>query len=139
MNEEVTRKDLRDFGLIFTVVLALVGMWGFWRAGFDFNALSVLRKGALGGAGLFLLLGLAAPEVLRTPRKVWVAFGEKIGHVVTTILLSAFFYTVITGIGLLRRMIGGDSMGLKTKPEGESYWVPKEDDSRGVERYETPF
>jgi len=139
MTEEVTKKDLRDFGLIFTVVLSAVGFWGFWREGYDLAQLALWRMGVLGGAGLFLVLGLAAPEVLRVPRRVWVAFGEKIGHVVTTVLLSLFFYTMMTGTGLIRRMLGADSMGLKAKPEGESYWIPKEEETRGVERYETPF
>ena len=136
MNEEVTRKDLRAFGLVFTVALSIFGLWGVWRDSFE---LSTLRQGLLGGALLFLVLGLLAPEVLRTPRRVWVAFGEKIGHVVTTVLLSVFFFTAMTGMGLIRRMLGADSMGLKAKPAGESYWIPKENDGRGVERYESPF
>ena len=136
MNQEVTRKDLRVFGFIFTVVLSVIGLWGIWREGFVFSSLEL---GLLAGAGIFLLLGLFLPETLRTPRRLWVALGEKIGHVVTTVLLSAFFFTVITGTGFLRRLLGKDSMGRKAKPAGESYWIPKAKEERGPERYEMPF
>ena len=131
-----TRKELRSFGIVMAVVLSLFGLWGVWRVGFS---LTTVRTVLVVLAGSFLACGLLAPALLREPRRLWLALGERLGVVVSTLLLTIFFFLVLTPIGLLRRAFGADPMGKRRKPDGQGYWVPREDDPRGPERYEHMF
>ncbi len=131
-----TRKELRSFGVVMAVVLSLIGLWGVWRVGF---ALTPVRTVLLALAAAFITCALVAPTLLREPRRLWLALGERLGVIVSTILLSIFFFLVITPVGLLRRAFGADPMGARRRPDGEGYWVPRDEDPRGPERYEHMF
>ena len=134
--EAASPRDLRSFGAIMATVLTLIGLWGVWRGDFT---LSPIRGALLTVAGAFALAALLAPGVLREPRRLWMIVGERLGWIVSTVLLTAFFFAVITPVGLVRRAFRADSMGLRAAPEGESYWKPRPEETRSRERYEQQF
>ena len=51
--------------------------------------------------------------------------GEILGWINTRIILGAIFFGVVTPMGLIRRMLGKDSMGRRRKSDAESYRVPR--------------
>ena len=128
--------DLRSFGLVMAACLGALAAWGVWRPEW---AGGPGRGALLAGAAVFGLCGLLAPAALRRPRALWMALGERLGVVVTTVILSVFYFVVITPIGVLRRLAGADPMGLRRAPEGEGYWRQRPPDERGPERYRQQF
>ncbi len=136
MTPRATTKELRSFGLVMAAAFGILATLGIWKATWSLSAARI----ALYGAGaIFALLGLAAPATLRWPHRIWMAFGEVLGAIMGTLILSVFFFVILTPTGLLRRLFGADPMGAKPRPEGEGYWKKRPEDPRGKERYEQTF
>lgn len=73
----------------------------------------------------FLLICMICPALYRPAARVWFQFSRIIGGVVSKVLLSIVFYTVLTPIGVLRRMIGADAMNLNKWGQSESAFTER--------------
>lgn len=69
----------------------------------------------------------------------WMIFAKALGFVNTRILLTLFFYLVITPIGLLLRLFGKNPLNLRLDPEAKTYWSPKAKEPYDPERYKKQF
>ena len=100
---------------IIAAVLALVGRvsTGGWKPGLVW--LGVI--GCAVGAVLWLLPQIAKPFYL-----VWYFAACCIGIVVSNLLLAAFYYAVITPVGLLMRALGRDPMKRRFDRAAKTYW-----------------
>lgn len=127
----VSSRDLRKFGLstgtAFILILGLLVPWVFRLA-------IPLWPFALGAA----LIGpaLLFPRLLRPVHRVWMAAAEKIGAFNARVLLSVAFYAILTPTGLIRRLLGHDSLGLRTTG---STSFRKRSRQRARESMERPF
>ena len=119
MQTEVTRKDLRSFGLIVGGVFSVIGLWPVIRRGGDY------RVWALALSALLIGPALVFPALLKPLHTVWMKLGEILAWINTRIILGAIFFAVVTPMGLFRRMIGKDSMGRQRSSDAESYRVPR--------------
>jgi len=125
--------ELRKFGLVMFAGFGLLGGLFLWRRG-----LEPATWALLGLAALFLLVGLALPKVLGPIEWAWMKLAGLLGFVMTRVILTLTFFLAITPLGLLRRLLGQDSLVLKKRPDAESYWVAVEKDGPGT-RPESPF
>jgi len=127
----VSNRDLRNFGLstgsAFILILGLLVPWLFRLA-------IPLWPFALGAA--FIIPALLFPRLLRPVHRVWMAAAEKIGAFNARVLLSVAFYAILTPTGLIRRLLGHDSLGLRTTGSG-SFRKPSR--QRARESMERPF
>jgi hypothetical protein len=126
-----SRRDLRNFGLVVGTGFVLIAAFLLWR-----------EKGAwpwFGGAGLALmLLGLAAPPLLKPLQKAWMTLAVLMGWFMTRLILSVLFFFVVTPIGLVARLAGKKFM--YPPPEGaESYWIRREGKDQDAKRLEKQF
>jgi hypothetical protein len=115
----VKQSSDRVFGVVFTVVFVLVGLWPL-KDGAE------ARWWALGLAGLFLVTGLAVPRVLAPLNRAWARFGRVLHRVVNPVVMALLFFGVITPVGLLRRAFVRDPLRLARDPEAESYWIERD-------------
>src|SRR5881397_3046119 len=99
-------RELRKFGLMVGGVLLLLGFWFVFRHK-PWHAWS-WTPGAL-----LLLLGILAPRVLKHIYLGWMTLAFVLGFIVSTILLTIFFYVVVTPIGLVARLCGKDFLERK--------------------------
>ena len=99
-------RDLRRFGLVVGGVFLLLGGWFLFR-----HRPSGPYLLAVGGP--LVVLGLAAPRVLRLVYLGWMLLGLGLGLVMSGVLLSSLFLLVITPIGLAARLLGKDFLRLK--------------------------
>ena len=126
-----TNRELRKFGLVMTVPLAIIGGLLFWRE----------RPAApyfIGLAAFFLVTGLAVPIVLLPIEKAWMALAKVLSIVVTYILLTVTFFVMITPLALLLKLIRKDLLSLKLTSNPESYWV-KVDPEGPSSRIDKPY
>ncbi|MGM0577605.1 MAG: SxtJ family membrane protein [Myxococcota bacterium] len=126
--------EARRFAALLVVALAGWAAWGAWRPG---DAWTTPEVAALAVASALVVLAVAAPRTLLVPRRLWIGLGEVLGRVTTPIVLSLFYFAVLTPTGLARRLLGGDPMGRRGRRT--SYWRGRDSDPRGRERYEQPF
>ncbi len=126
------RKDLRGFGLVVGGVFLAIGI------------ITLLRHKPVGpyftaiGAPL-VLLGLAAPSVLRPVQRAWMGMAVVMGFVMTRIILSAVFFLVIMPMGVCMRLAGKRMLDLTFDRSRRSYWITKEKAVFSKQRYEKQF
>ena len=125
-------RDLRKFGITMGIAFAVLGgllLWrGHWQPRYFFWI-----------AGAFLVLGLAAPVVLRPVQRAWMAFAIVLGWVMTRVILVVLFYVGITPIALIARLVGKRFFDLGFEPARTSYWITRPAPDRGKERYKSQF
>ena len=108
----------RNFGVLVGLVFSALGGWWLFRG--KFPALAPLVSGI--GAAL-LILGLFLPRALVIPNRLWMKLAEGLSFVMTRVILGLVFFLVAMPIGLIRMMLGGDSLNRRAAPK-ESYWRP---------------
>lgn len=127
-------RELRQFGwLVGGIFTALgIGFWFWGRAkGLHFYFLA---------PGLLLVVfGTVYPAVLRRVYLAWMTLALVLGLIVSTLLLTLFFYLVITPIGFVAKICGKDFLNRRLQPHAESYWVPRASEEMSRKRYEQQF
>jgi hypothetical protein len=117
MPNEITKKQLRSFGFTVGGVFALIGIWPAVFRNEDLRWWSVVV------ATVLIVPALVYPKSLFWPHKGWMAVGHVLGWVNTRIILGIVFFGIVTPFGIIRRMLGKDSMGRRTRPELDTYRV----------------
>ncbi len=130
-SEKKTNKELRKFGLVMTVPLAIIGLLMLWRG-------KPAAPYFLGLAVFFLVTGLAVPMILAPIEKVWMSLAKVLSVIVTHIILTLTFYLVITPMGLLMRLLRKDLLQLKAAPDRSSFWI-KVDPDGPCSRVDKPY
>ena len=123
----------RQFGVLVGAVFAALGGWWLARGKFQLVAPYFLTLG-----GLLLLAGLIYPRVLVVPNRLWMKLAEALSFVMTRVILGLVFFLMVTPLGLLRRMLGGDPLHRRGRRE-DSYWKPYLVRQRDPLHYEKMF
>ncbi|PIW26435.1 MAG: hypothetical protein COW30_15325 [Rhodospirillales bacterium CG15_BIG_FIL_POST_REV_8_21_14_020_66_15] len=114
----------RLFGFVFTGVFLIAGVWTLSEGTADWTA--TLGTGLLMLSGLCLVLALVAPGLLQGPNRAWTAFGNLLHRIVSPLVLGVLWLAVITPTGLVRRLIGSDSLNRAFDLEAATYWIPRD-------------
>jgi Saxitoxin biosynthesis operon protein SxtJ len=117
MQNEITIKQLRSFGLLIGGIFALIGLWPVVVHNVD------PRWWSLVVAIVLILPALVYPKSLFWIHKGWMAVGHVLGWINTRIILGVVFYVIVTPIGMFRRWLGRDPMGRQLRPDLDSYRV----------------
>lgn len=124
------RRELRQFGLVMTTGLGILGGLLLWRGSPASHYLLAL-------SATFLLLGMLLPAALKWPRRAWLALGGRLAGVTNALLLAVVYVLAITPTALLMRVGGRDRLGLRSPPR-ESYWVSARKEG-AADRYDRPY
>lgn len=134
VNTEPTSRDLRLFGLLLPPFVALAGLLVVAKTHSGFAAGAVWRAGAA-----LSLVYLLVPRLRRAIFVGWSYLTYPIGWTVSTAILAAVFFMVVTPIGLLARLVGHDPLHRRRSGAPvESYWERREPE-RDVESYFRQF
>lgn len=121
---EVVGPSNRSFGLVFTVLFALVALGPLWRGG-------AVRSWAAVVSAAFLLAALAAPGLLAPLNRIWLRLGLAMHRIVNPAVMGALFYGVITPFGVVMRWLGrGLAPKLGPDARAASYWAPRGAEAR---------
>jgi hypothetical protein len=125
-------RDLRKFGLMVGGVFALLGL------------LFLLRHKAhypyfLWPGVVLVAFGAIYPSALKYVYIGWMALAFVLGFVMAHVILTVFFFLVITPIGLLAQLFGKDFLGLKLDKRATTYWIRREQQSKTPAQYEQQF
>lgn len=101
-----TQRDRdRDTGMALALLLVLI-------------QIATRREGYAVAAGLFLVVAMTAPVVLRPFAIVWFGLSHVLGAVTSRILMTVVFFGIVTPIAIVRRLLGGDSMQARGFRQG---------------------
>jgi hypothetical protein len=108
------RRSLRNFGLLFLIVGALITAWLVYRGlgGWPWVAAAAV---------LFGLAGLFFPKALKHLYLGWMCLALIMGWFVSRLLLALLFYLLVTPLGVVLKIMGKDLIDSKFD-ESESYW-----------------
>lgn len=133
------RKQLRSFGFLFGVILAVIVPAIIWyrHEAFGIGATVSLSCG-LASAGI----GLIRPFWLAKPFAKWMALARFLNRIMTGILLTVVFFAIITPIGLIRQWSGGpvpNSFRRFRDAQARTYWQERERTPTDRGRYTKPY
>jgi hypothetical protein len=123
--------ELRRFGLVVGTGFACVGAFWIWRGKFAHVSPVFVGIGAL-----LLAAAAIAPRTLALPHRAWMALGDRLGVVMTHVILFILFFAVVTPIAVVLRLAGRDLLGRREKSRS-SYWTdysPRQRDRRHYEK-----
>jgi hypothetical protein len=129
---------LRRFGFIALAGYGLLGALVIWKRGlfgFGLGAAADPLAYLLWGVGLLAACcSLVRPEANRALYVGMSLVTFPIGYVVSLVVLSLFFYGVLTPFGLALRLVGRDPLRRKLEPQAPTYWE-RRDAPESSERY----
>jgi len=67
-----------------------------------------------------LLVDMTIPRFYRPIAVLWLGFSHLLGTVISKILLTLVFFGVVTPIGLVRKLLGFDSLKLRDFKSGDN-------------------
>ena len=117
--EDAKGSSDRAFGLVFAALFAIIGLW-------PLLDVAMPRIWALVICGAFLLVAWLRPRLLRPLNRMWMRFGLLLHRIVNPLLMGLIFYTTVTPIGLVMRILGKDPLGLRFSKELKSYWIARQ-------------
>ena len=124
-------RDLRKFGLLVGGVLAALGI------------LYLRRKARCPWfliLGIVLLaFGVVLPRVLKYVYIAWMTLAIALGFLMAHVILTLFFFLIITPLGLVARLVGKDFLNLKLDKQAATYWIRREQRIRTQANYEQQF
>lgn len=101
----ISKSQARDTGMSMVLILLLLGV---------FNLNFVYIKIAI----LVLIFTMAFPLIFKYMAVLWFGFSHVLGAIVSKIVLTFIFFLVVTPVGLIRRLLGYDSLKLRKFKKG---------------------
>ena len=120
---EVRGSSDRAFGVVFTIVFVVIGLWPLIAGG---DAGARLNGWWLGGGAVILTVALVRPGMLGPANRLWLNVGLLLHRVVNPVVMAAMFYIVLTPLAVVMRLAGRDSMHRTFDRETASYWIARE-------------
>jgi hypothetical protein len=114
--EAVKSSSNRSFGFVFAALFAILSGGSYWHESHRWPYYLAL-------SALFLIVALAAPQLLAPLNRLWTKFGLLLHRILSPVILAILFYGCIAPIGFLMRLTGKDPLRLKYEPDAESYWI----------------
>jgi hypothetical protein len=126
-------REAKRFAVILAIALPAIAVFSLWR-GHGGRAAALL-----GAAALVVGLSLGAFSVWMRFFRLWMRFALALSWVMTRVILSVFFFLVLTPVGLVMRILGKAPLDLAWKDGKRTYWIDKPVGESTVGRYEKSF
>jgi hypothetical protein len=117
---DMSRRALRNFGLVMGAVAGLVATFILWKSGWQPGPWST---GLSVGGAVFAIVGLVAPRALVAVYRAWMGLALALGFVMTRVILTLVFSLVVFPIGLIMRLIGKNPLALRPDSTCDTYWI----------------
>jgi len=126
LKRDITKEQSRDTGMAMVLLLLLV-------------AASRKREAYLIAAMVLQVLNMTVPQIYRPVAVLWLGLSDLLGAVMSRVLLSIVFFAVVTPIGLIRRLLGKDSLQLRAFKAGKGSVMLERNHTFVSHDLESPF
>ncbi len=124
--KDITVDQCKDTGLAIILILMIIA----WIT----KNITVILPGIL-----ILIITMTIPKILRPLSYLWFGLSYFMGGVVSKIFLTMIFIIIVTPVGLLRRILGKDPMGLKEWKNGQKSVLKEKNHTFVAEDIQRPF
>lgn len=128
------RKEQRKFGVVVGIAFLLLGLFRWWRHGFEELPYILFSLG-----GVLVVLGLIAPALLKPVFVWWIKLAEVLNWVMTRVFLSIAFLFMIIPVRWIIHFFGDDPLKRNYLPQGESYWETPDEQPTNREEFRRMF
>lgn len=98
------------------------------------------RAAVLAGGGLAALtLALVARPVWLAFFRLWMKLAEGMGWVMTRVILTLFYFLILTPFGWVRHLSGNPTLDTVWRDGKASYWIDREPVEASLDRYAKRF
>lgn len=101
-----TKEQAKDTGMAMVLICLLLGYWGKFPK-------------FLPASLALLLITMIWPNAFRPLATLWFGLSHVLSSVVSRVILSVLFFVLVTPIGLIRRLMGSDTLRLKQWKHGQ--------------------
>ncbi len=129
---ESSPKELRKFSWVVGGVFALIAAVA-WYNGKTWYPVPLWIGVPL------LVVGTVVPRAVKPLYYAWMSMAIVLGFVMTRIILTIFFFLVLTPVGLVFRLLGRDLLHREIDRQAPTYWLEKEYLIPDRSRYEKFF
>jgi hypothetical protein len=124
--KKISKKQATDTGMAMVLILLLIGF---------FTGNILYYKIAIP----VLIINMVVPTFYKPVAVVWLGLSTLLGTVVSKVLLTVVYIVMVVPIGLLRRLIGKDSLHLKEFKKDEASVMKMRDYSFTAKDIERPY
>jgi hypothetical protein len=117
-DEDIKPASARSFGITFSIIFALFGILPLLRG-------RAVRWPVVAAAGILLAITFVAPHSLEPLNKLWFRFGLLAHKCVNPVVMAFVFFTTVTPIGVLMRLLGKDLLRLRFDRTAPTYWIER--------------
>ena len=126
-------RELRKFGLMVGGVFLVLGLIFLLRHKSHYPWF--LIPGCVLVAG-----GLILPHALKYVYIAWMSLAIVLGFIVSNVILTLFFFIVITPVAFVAKIAGKDFLRLKLDRSASTYWMTRKSSAERTRReYERQF
>lgn len=130
--EEASPAQQRKSTLLVAAIFALICAWQYYRG----RELAMQITGAL---ALILFVVALIPPAAKWFFRRWMGLAMILGYFSTRILLSLFFYGIMTPVSAIMRLTGHEGMNRRQKEKKPTYWQRRDQTRQTREGFERAF
>lgn len=104
---KISKDQSKDTGMAMVLICFLLG---FFSQNQIFFTLGII----------LLLIDMVYPNLYRPVAIIWFGLSNVLGTITSNVLLTVVFFVIVTPVGLIRRIIGADSLQLKKWKKDDS-------------------
>ena len=120
MKINLDRKMIRNFGLLLALVLAILGSLKLYKGQTTYSFI-YLTLCFISAASALFFQPLIKPIYI-----IAMKFSSIMGWINTRVILTLIFYTILTPLSFMMKMLGKKFLDERIEPNKESYWVKRE-------------
>jgi hypothetical protein len=113
----------RRFGRTITGAFAFLGLYGIFAHRSRITCAVCLLLSVVCG-----VITYAQPKALAPLNKAWFHLGDRMGKIVSPIVLAIIFFGILTPIAIVAKLFGRDPLRLKPGAR-QSYWIKRDSQS----------
>ncbi len=124
--KKISKKQASDTGMALVLVLLLVGL---------FTQNNLYYKIAIP----VLIINMIFPMFYYLFAIIWLGFSQLLGSVVSKIILTIIYFIILLPIGIIRRLLGKDSLQLSEFKKGTGTVMKSRDYNYSSNDIEKPY
>lgn len=104
---KISKDQARDTGMAMVLICLLITIY------FHKSKLLVLSV-------ILLIINMTVPKVYKPVAIIWLGLSNILGTIMSKILLTILFFTVVTPVGFIRKIMGADALMLQKWKKGKA-------------------